>query len=614
MERREALEVGGLSRGTVASELIRRGNGMAIEKKRILLSGVFGPFGVDDEWGRKENIMELFHNQVTKAQGVASFRSQHRSFGLYFIAENIDADVTVLDFPSKRRFEREVARGYDVVGISFITPNFVKAREMARITRLRSPDSVVVLGGHGAAIEGVDQLIECDHVVQGEGIGWFRRYLGQDPEAPIVHPTLCAVESQRIMGCPIPDPPPGLLVPGVGCVNGCSFCCTSHFFGKCYTPFLKTGKEIFDSCVKLSAEIGTKEFFVMDENFLKNKDRALELLDEMERHERFFTFQIFSSSETIRAFGVDNLVRLGVMFVWIGVESCSAKGNFEKNEGIDATELVAELRDRGIVVLASGILCQEHHTQENIQDDIDFLVGLDADFVQFMLLTPLPVTGLYKSQARRGLLRNDLPFEEWHGQKHLSYMNPAFPDDTAERWVNAAFEQDHAVNSSSMCRVVQTAFNGYTRLAAMNRDACLETRFRQLERRLRVWACMLPALKRHAVNELEKHRAEELDLSVGLALSPTIVERVYRLATPILASAWQLRIKFLGDMIQPRTIVTRYSDRRARFALPPEPMADRAQTVPLSGEVTPALGTPVTAIPTKQERQRPERPSGHTTV
>ena len=32
---------------------------------RILLTGVFGPFGVDDAYGRKENIMELFHYQVT---------------------------------------------------------------------------------------------------------------------------------------------------------------------------------------------------------------------------------------------------------------------------------------------------------------------------------------------------------------------------------------------------------------------------------------------------------------------------------------------------------------------------------------------------------------------
>jgi hypothetical protein len=116
--------------------------------RRILLCGVFGPYGVDDAFGRKENVMELFHNQVTKAQGLASLRLHHRTFGLYFMAANVDADVTVLDFPSRRRFVREIRKGYDLVGISFITPNFSKAREMCRLIREETPNTEIALGGH----------------------------------------------------------------------------------------------------------------------------------------------------------------------------------------------------------------------------------------------------------------------------------------------------------------------------------------------------------------------------------------------------------------------------------------------------------------------------------
>ena len=36
---------------------------------KLLLSSVFGPFAIDDLYGRKENRMELFHNQVTREQG-----------------------------------------------------------------------------------------------------------------------------------------------------------------------------------------------------------------------------------------------------------------------------------------------------------------------------------------------------------------------------------------------------------------------------------------------------------------------------------------------------------------------------------------------------------------
>jgi hypothetical protein len=541
---------------------------MAQARKSILLSGVFGPFGVDDEFGRKENIMELFHNQVTKAQGAASFRHQHRSFGLYFIAENIDADVTVLDFPSKRRFEREVAKGYDIVGISFIAPNFVKAREMARLARKRSPGSVIVLGGHGAAIEGVEDLIECDYVVRGEGIRWMRTYLGQDPDAPIVHPSLPSTERASIMGAPVPGKKTNLLVPGVGCVNGCSFCCTSHFFGKTYTPFLATGRDIYETCVRLADERGTDEFFVMDENFLKDRKRGMELLEEMESHGRYFTFQVFSSAEAIRAFGVDNMVRLGVMFVWVGVESCSTRGNFEKNRGIDAHELVRELREKGIIVLASGILCQEHHTQDNIQEDIDFMVSLEADFVQFMLLTPEPVTALYLSHKKRGILREDLPFEEWHGQKHLSFIHPEFPGDSAERWIQAAFRKDYVENSSSMYRVVETSYMGYKWLADTQRDACLDARLAQIENRVRLWSCMLPALVRHPANATEKRRARKLDMDVSRDLPPTAIARIHRALTPIATSAWKLRTSLFGDTIQPDTILTHYLGRRATARRP----------------------------------------------
>ncbi|MBI5014570.1 MAG: cobalamin B12-binding domain-containing protein [Deltaproteobacteria bacterium] len=531
----------------------------ALPRKRILLSGVFGPFGVDDEYGRKENIMELFHNQVTKAQGAASWRYHHRSFGLYFLAANVDADVTVLDFPSRRRFARELEKGYDVVGISFIAPNFVKAREMARLAREISPEATIVLGGHGAAIEGLEEQIDCDHVVRGEGIRWLREFLGQDPGAPFVHPVLPSIERRSILGVPVPGVGASLLVPGLGCVNGCRFCSTSHFFDRKYTAFLPAGRDLFETACRIADLRGTDEFFVMDENFLKDTVRARELLAEMERHGRYFRFQLFSSAEAITAFGLDNLVRLGVEFVWIGVEAGGQQGNYAKNEGIDARALVRELRSRGIVVLASGILCQEHHTPDNMQQDVDFLVGIEPDLVQFMLLTPMPTTGLYREHQAKGLLRTELPYEEWHGQKHLAFQHPAFPGDSAERWLQAAFRKDYEVNGSSMLRVVETALRGYRRLADLpRRDACLEQRMRELREQTREWAALLPTIASNAVNPAERRRALGLDRQVAAALgTPSVRERARRVGARTLAAWWRLRLRLFGDGLQPSTIVTR---------------------------------------------------------
>jgi len=78
---------------------------------KLLLTSVFKPYGVDDEYGRKENIMELYHNQITREQGIFSLRYNHRSFGLYLMAENIEYPAVVLDFPTMDRFIKEIKKG-----------------------------------------------------------------------------------------------------------------------------------------------------------------------------------------------------------------------------------------------------------------------------------------------------------------------------------------------------------------------------------------------------------------------------------------------------------------------------------------------------------------------
>ena len=110
-------------------------------RARVLLSAVFGPYAQDDEFGsRAMNPMELYHNQVTRAQGSFSLRMFHRSWGIMMIQANISAPCTVLDFPTREDFARELReQRYDVVGISSIIVNVGKAREMCRMVREISP-------------------------------------------------------------------------------------------------------------------------------------------------------------------------------------------------------------------------------------------------------------------------------------------------------------------------------------------------------------------------------------------------------------------------------------------------------------------------------------------
>ena len=165
----------------------------------------FCPFGVDDAYGRRLNVMVLFHNQVTREQGLFSLRMNHPSFGLYLIAENLTTPTAVLDFPTLERFTAEVRKKYDYIGISSIVANIGKVKKMTEIIKAESPSTKIILGGHCTNIEELENLVEFDYVSRGEGIVWFRKLLGEDTNRPIHHPALLSTLQRRVMGIPLPD-------------------------------------------------------------------------------------------------------------------------------------------------------------------------------------------------------------------------------------------------------------------------------------------------------------------------------------------------------------------------------------------------------------------------
>ena len=523
---------------------------------KLLLTSVFGPFGVDDAYGRKENVMELFHNQVTREQGVFSPRMNHDSYGLHLMAENLTMPAVVLDFPSQSRFLDEVKKGYDYIGISFIVPNFLKARKMARMIREASPRTKIILGGHGTSIEGVEKSIPCDHVCRGEGIRFLRRLFNEDEDAALTHPALYASFNKHILGVPV-KPNAGMIMTGVGCSNACRFCCTSHFFDKAYTPFFKTGKEIYDVCARIEKKLGVTEFFILDENFLKSEIRARELLHEMEKNNKVYSFSVFSSAEAVTALGIDMLQRLGINFLWIGVES--KKEVYEKNRGIDFKILIKSLRDHGISVLASGILFLEHHDKETIHEDIAFITGLNADLVQFMQVGPLPGTRLFDEYEGQGKLRDDIPYEEWHGQHQIWFTHPHFTRAESAGVLKQAFITEFETNGPSFLRMADTAIRG-AEATQKHTSGFMRLRHEQLVERAREFYPTLDAMCSQAPDQ----NSRRLAMAVRRRFNACFGRRPAALRAKSLAvQGLMLAEKFRSRVIQnnlrqPKTTLTSY--------------------------------------------------------
>jgi radical SAM superfamily enzyme YgiQ (UPF0313 family) len=433
---------------------------------RVLLTSAFGPYAQDDEFGsRSINPMELYHNQVTRVQGVFSPRRFHHSWGIRFIQENISAPCTVLDFPTRESFTREVRTNrYDIVGISAIAVNVWKVKEMCRIVRENSPQAVIVVGGHVAAIPGLKEMIDADHIAMGEGIAWMRAYLGEEVAAPLRHPVLSTGFDFRIMGVKVPDRfvSASTIIASAGCMMGCNFCSTSAFFGGKgnVVNFLKTGEEIYRVMEAAEASNHVQGFSIMDENFLLQKKRALELMELMQKGRKSWTLSIFSSANAIRQYSIDELIELGVTVIWLGLES--PRATYAKLEGADTKKLCRELQEHGITVLGSTIIGLEHHTPENIMEDIEYAVAHETDFHQFMLYTPVPGTPFYREMAEQGRLL-DVDLADTHGQFAFNFEHEAITREKSTMYLLQAFKRDFERNGPSLFRMCRTTLNGWKR-------------------------------------------------------------------------------------------------------------------------------------------------------
>ena len=262
-----------------------------------------------------------------------------------------------------------------------------------------------MVGGHVAAIPGIEGMIDADEIVRGDGIGWMRRFLGEDETAPIRHPEIVSGFDARTLGLKLPQAKgstAATIIPSVGCPLGCNFCTTSAFFGGKghYLNFYDSGAELFGVMSAMEKKLGVKSFFMMDENFLLHKRRALELLERMKEHHKPWALYVFSSANAIAQYTMRELVELGVSWVWMGLES--PRSSYAELKNADTLALAAELRSHGIKLLGSTIVGLEHHTPENIADEIEHAVAHDTDFHQFMLYTPVPGTPLYFQMQEEG--------------------------------------------------------------------------------------------------------------------------------------------------------------------------------------------------------------------
>jgi hypothetical protein len=431
--------------------------------RKVLLTSVCRPVGPNE--GDAPSVgYELLHRQVTRAQGVFSPRAVHAQFSLDYIAENLDAPTAVLQYPSKRELIRELRKGYEYVGVCFVMAVMHKMKETVALIRKHAPASKIVLGGYGTILK--DEVLKpyADYICREEGVAFMRRLLGE-PEIPMPYKHPLIVSGLKVFGQRVSST--GMIFAGLGCPNGCDFCCTSHFFSRKHIKLLPEGRDIYAVMERYLDTDPSMVFTVLDEDFLLNKKRALEFRDCVVKSGKTLSIFVFSSIKAISQYTVEEILEMGIDGFWIGYEG--TRSGYAKQQGRPVEEILTEFRQHGITILASMILGFDYQNQEVVAQELHGLLKLKPALSQFLIYGPVPGTPFYERVIQENLLQDvftkdtDRYYRSADGFTTM-IKHPTLSAEAIEEMQRWCFAEDFARLGPSIFRVLETRFLGYQTL------------------------------------------------------------------------------------------------------------------------------------------------------
>ncbi len=289
----------------------------------------------------------------------------------------------------------------DLICMPVYFPILNKVKELAREIRHLKPGLPIVLGGPQACMFPETLLGIGDFIVRPEAdeiLPSLAQCLQTGGDVRSV-PGLSFLANGAVVSTPDPAPPeipqtvPDLgLIEGIeeatrlgrmrvintlqtsrGCHFKCKFCPTGKLFGHSYR-----NRDI-DSIIR---DIRSKLrfgplFFVVDNSFLSNRGRTVELLERLIRENLGAHFFVFERHEIGRDTELLNLMtRAGVRCIIVGIESFddrSLKFYDKRQRGGDVAESIRSIQGAGIHVIGTFVLGGDEDTREKAAEILAFV-------------------------------------------------------------------------------------------------------------------------------------------------------------------------------------------------------------------------------------------------
>lgn len=348
----------------------------------------------------------------------------------------IDAQAERLNYPQLKEQIKEF--NPEIIGITAMTFTLLDVMETIKIAKEACPNTRIVIGGPHVQIysEETINLKNIDYVVLGEGEKIFLELINNINQTNKLKTIkgLVFKENNKIINTGRPDyfnnldelpfPPREMLhyknyfsllakektittmFTSRGCPFNCAFC-DRPAMGRNFRA--RSAKNVIDE-IRECLWLGIKEIFIYDDTFTVDRQRVIDLCNEIIQQDLKFVWDIRARVNTVDEELLFLLKRAGCERIHFGVEAGTEKILKVLNKQISLDQALNAFRlarKAKIQTLAYFMIGSPTETKEDILETIKFMNKLDPDFVQITLLTPFPGTKIYQWALDQKVFQTD---------------------------------------------------------------------------------------------------------------------------------------------------------------------------------------------------------------
>jgi radical SAM superfamily enzyme YgiQ (UPF0313 family) len=286
------------------------------------------------------------------------------------------------------------------------------------LTRARRLGRRTIVGGPYASGEPERMLALADHVVVGEPDEVFGE-IAAALEAGTAKRHYEITDKPDVTRTPIPrfdllklDRYASMSIQfSRGCPFQCEFCDIIILYGR--KPRTKLPQQVTAELDALLSLGWMKQVFLVDDNFIGNHHRALELCVELEKWQQAHGFPVMFYTEASMDLArktalVDAMVKANFFYVFLGIESPSKESLQEtkkfQNLAVDPVTCIDLLHSKGLWVTGGFIVGFDSDTEEIFERQIEFIERTAIPWALVNSLHAMPRTALYERMQKEGRL------------------------------------------------------------------------------------------------------------------------------------------------------------------------------------------------------------------